>query len=40
MKYLFLIILTFVSVLVSGALSCNEDENIKTDNNTPNEKYL
>ncbi len=36
MKYSVLMILILMSVLVSGALSCNnEDENIKRDYNTP-----
>lgn len=36
MKYSVSMILILMLVLVSGALSCNnEDENIKTDNNTP-----
>lgn len=36
MKSSFLMILIFTSVLISSASSCNkEDENIKTENNTP-----
>jgi len=36
MKHSFLMILIFISVLISGASSCNiEDDNINTENNTP-----